>query len=160
MCNRCMYLRDGDTGVDWQPIFPDYRRKRSRAIEHSPHWVAIRGLDVDLSENPRWFKQEPIVYVEGGCYTDHELEVIADQMLRAQAKVVDIKTGKERGIGGKDPILFREHLDARKRREIYNENGIPEPHLVSGLYNRTHPQGRKVNTPEQRAKHGAAYYRG
>lgn len=114
-----------------------------------------------MYENPRWLRdQEPIVYEEGGQYTDRELEIIADQMLRAQAKVVDPETGKERGIGGVAPILFREHLDARKRREIYNENGIPEPHLVSGIYNRQHPQGRKVNTQAQRTAHGASYYRG
>lgn len=89
-----------------------------------------------------------------------ELDAVADEILRAQAKEIDPATGKERGIGGDNPILFQEHEQARKRREIYTENGVPDPSLVSGLYNRTHPQGRKVNTDEARRKHGASFYRG
>lgn len=67
--------------------------------------------------------------------------------------------GAVRGIGGKDPILFEEHFQSRKRREIYNSLGAPDPSIVSGMYNRAHPQGRKINTPEARARHGASYYR-
>lgn len=67
--------------------------------------------------------------------------------------------GIARGIGGEDPILFEEHFQSRKRREIYTAEGTPDPNIVSGLYNRSHPQGRKVNSAEQRAKNGASYYR-
>lgn len=67
--------------------------------------------------------------------------------------------GKERGIGGKDPILFEEHIQQRRRREIYNTQGIPDPQIKSGLYNRIHPNGRKVNSAEQRKKNGASFYR-
>lgn len=67
--------------------------------------------------------------------------------------------GAVRGIGGQNPILFEEHFQSRRRREIYNSLGSPDPAIVSGLYNRSHPQGRKVNSPEARAKHGASYYR-
>lgn len=67
--------------------------------------------------------------------------------------------GQERGIGGQDPILFEEHFQSRRKREIYTSIGTPDPEIVQGLYNRTHPQGRKVNSPEQRQKHGASYYR-
>lgn len=67
--------------------------------------------------------------------------------------------GAMRGIGGKNPILFKEHFDSRRRREIYNGQGFPDPSIVQGLYNRAHPQGRKINTPEARAKHGASYYK-
>lgn len=67
--------------------------------------------------------------------------------------------GAVRGIGGKDPILFEEHFQSRRRREIYNSLGAPDPSIVSGMYNRAHPQGRKINSPEARAKHGASYYR-
>lgn len=67
--------------------------------------------------------------------------------------------GKLRGIGGEDPILFEEHIQSRKRREIYTQGGTPDPEIVSGIYNRCHPQGRKVNSPEQRKKHGASWYR-
>lgn len=67
--------------------------------------------------------------------------------------------GKVKGIGGDDPILFEEHIYSRRRREIYNSIGVPDPSIVQGQYNRTHPQGRKVNSPEQRKKNGASYYR-
>lgn len=67
--------------------------------------------------------------------------------------------GAVRGIGGANPILFEEHFQSRRRREIYNSLGSPDPSIVSGIYNRAHPQGRKINTPEARAKHGASYYR-
>lgn len=67
--------------------------------------------------------------------------------------------GKERGIGGEDPILFEEHFQSRKRREIYTACGTPDPEIVSGMYNRTHPQGRKVNSEEQRKRNGASFFR-
>jgi hypothetical protein len=67
--------------------------------------------------------------------------------------------GKAKGIKGDNPILFEEHLQQRRRREIYNATGTPDPAIKAGIYNRTHPQGRKVNSPEQRKKNGASYYR-
>lgn len=67
--------------------------------------------------------------------------------------------GKERGIGGDNPILFEEHFQSRKRREIYTAQGTPDPSIVSGMYNRVHPQGRKVNSKEQRQRNGASFYR-
>jgi hypothetical protein len=67
--------------------------------------------------------------------------------------------GKARSISGENPILFEEHILSRKRREIYCKAGMPDPNIVQGMYNRPHPQGRKVNTEAQRKKHGASYYR-
>lgn len=67
--------------------------------------------------------------------------------------------GKRRGVDGDNPILFPEHEQSRKRREIYTSLGTPDPSIVQGIYNRTHPQGRKVNSKEQRSKNGASYYR-
>lgn len=67
--------------------------------------------------------------------------------------------GLARGIGGDNPILFEEHLQSRKRREIYTTIGTPEPEIVSGIYNRVHPQGRKVNSEDQRKRNGASFYR-
>lgn len=91
------------------------------------------------------------------------LECQADVLLRAHAKEVDPETGKPRGIGGDDPILFFEHLAMRKRREIYpltdQSNGVVDPSIEQGMYNRQHPQGRKVNSDEQRSRNGASYYR-
>lgn len=67
--------------------------------------------------------------------------------------------GQVRGIGGESPILFEEHIAARRRREIYTTQGTPDPEIVSGMYNRVHPQGRKVNSEEQRKRNGASFYR-
>lgn len=67
--------------------------------------------------------------------------------------------GIAKGIGGDHPILFEEHLQSRRRREIFPANGTPDPSIVAGIYNRTHPQGRKVNSSEQRKKNGASWYR-
>lgn len=108
---------------------------------------------------PSYNRNERIEYVEGQEYTARELEQIADQFLRDDARAVDPETGKERGIGGDNPILFAEHLYQRQKREILNENGVPEPGLVQGIYYRAHPEGRKINSEEQRKKNGASYYR-
>lgn len=67
--------------------------------------------------------------------------------------------GQLKGIGGENPILFEEHFQSRKRREIYTTQGTPDPSIVSGMYNRVHPQGRKVNSEEQRKRNGASFYR-
>lgn len=67
--------------------------------------------------------------------------------------------GKARGNQGHNPVLFEEHLAQRKRREIYVEAGTPDPSIEQGIYNRIHPQGRKVNTDKQRKQHGASFYR-
>jgi hypothetical protein len=76
--------------------------------------------------------------------------------------------GPRRDIRGRNPILFESHLYNRKRREIHVKDGIPDPAFTmdrwgkrptTGIYNRTHPQGRKTNTPEQRARNGASWYR-
>jgi hypothetical protein len=117
--------------------------------------------------------KDRVKYVEGRKYTDAELNALADQVLKDDSNSPKGCTcpppgqrdkdctcsGKRRGIDGENPILFDEHQKERKRREIYTKNGTPDPSLVQGIYNRTHPEGRKVNTDEQRRKNGASYYR-
>lgn len=44
--------------------------------------------------------------------------------------------GKARGIQGKNPILFENHLQDRRRREIYTTIGTPDPSIQRGMYNR------------------------
>lgn len=67
--------------------------------------------------------------------------------------------GKRRGIDGRDPILFENHLADRRRREIQTSLGTPDPSIERGMYNRTHPKGRKVNSTEQRKRNGASFFR-
>lgn len=90
---------------------------------------------------------------EDRTYTPAELDVIATAFLRH-----DIRNN-DGSIRGDNPILFEEHLKNRHKREIYTIHGTPDPAFGHGIYNRTHPEGRKVNSPEQRKRNGASYYR-
>lgn len=103
--------------------------------------------------------EENLVIYSEEKYSSFELDEMATEILRAQARATDPETGKPRGIAGENPVLFEEHLYSRKRREIYNQNGVPDPSINEGMFWRTHPQGRKVNSNDQRKKHGASFYR-
>ena len=153
----------------------------------------------------RWNNyEEGLEYEDDRKYTNTQLNQLADDFLRADAKkeicreceevgvetgelnpvsqtvedkegnelVIDFPEflcknghkwyageGKVKGIKGDAPILFEEHLYQRKRREIYTAIGTPDPSIVVGIYNRTHPEGRKVNSKSQRKVNGASYYR-
>ena len=114
-----------------------------------------------------WRKTEPLdlsTFDPDGDYTPRELDAFADAFLQADAR----ETGVESGI------LFEEQLYRRTRREIKTAEGTvqgiisnrhkdraPGRHIGDGqaMYNRQHPQGRKVNSLEQRRKNGASYYR-
>lgn len=162
MCDKCLQrsIEDED---EWLPIKVGGKLKwpKKRAPNYNLNKIRF-GDNTNVpgwKRRPSYNKDERIEFVEGEQYTNAQLEQLADQFLRDDANSIDEETGKRRGIGGEDPILFAEHLYQRQRREILNENGIPEPGLVKGLYDRTHPEGRKVNSPEARAKHGASWYR-
>lgn len=114
-----------------------------------------KQLEVDLS-----------TFDPNGKYTDRELDAYADAMLKE-----DI-----REHGNVRHVLLKDHLDSRRRREYPVDaskidesltNLLPKnndrPVNASGdgqmMYNRTHPRGRKVNSKEQRQRHGASFYR-
>lgn len=79
-------------------------------------------------------------------YSKPELEMITEKIL-----LEDTHDGPMWLNGA----MYKERI----RREIYVASGTPDPSIVEGLYNRTHPQGRKVNTEEQRKYNGAGFYR-
>lgn len=107
--------------------------------------MANRYEDLTLSEEFTWDPNQH--------YTPRELDFFADLILRA-----DVRAGnKIRGT--ENPILFAEHIRTRHKREIYNHQGVPDPSIQQGMYHRTHPEGRKVNTEEQRKRNGASYYK-
>lgn len=81
-------------------------------------------------------------------YTQNELLLLAEKILVEDTKPVQAHP----------QILLVGHLMDRKAREIYVTSGTPDPEIVQGLYWRTHPNGRKVNSAEQRSKNGASYY--
>lgn len=104
--------------------------------------------------------------------TSHqEFDPFTDAILKE-----DIKAKKDREEEDDAPvILFKEHIISRERREVPVDatqidgtltnmlKKSDRPVDASGdgqmMYNRTHPRGRKVNSKEQRTKHGASFYR-
>lgn len=62
-------------------------------------------------------------------------------------------------VEGFEDVLSRSQLASRLRREVYVGSGTPDPSVVSGIYWRTHPEGRSVNSDEQRKRNGASFYR-
>jgi hypothetical protein len=90
----------------------------------------------------------------------NQLVVLFDQMCCEDGHTWWAGEGDVKGIGDKHgpAILFEEHFASRRKREIYTTIGTPDPSIVAGMYNRTHPQGRKVNSSEQRKKNGASFY--
>lgn len=124
-----------------------------------------------MSQWYRYRKPEPVdieTFDDTEDYSNRDLEGYADAILRADSKTF---SNYSREVG----ILFPEHVYTRQRREIGNSSGIADPTLTASLqdkqkpgrhsgdgqtmYNRTHPRGRKVNSPEQRQKNGASWYR-
>jgi hypothetical protein len=76
--------------------------------------------------------------------------------------------GPRRDIRGRNPILFEPHLYNRKRRELLAKEGVVDPaytmdrwgkRTTVGIYGRSHPQGRKINSKKQRTLHGAGFYK-
>jgi hypothetical protein len=89
-----------------------------------------------------------------GQYTERELAMYTDQLLR------------EAGSPAESPFLFQEHIEPRWRKEVYPTGGTPDATITNSLspdgvtiFNRTHPDGRKVNSDTQRRSNGASYYR-
>ncbi len=92
---------------------------------------------------------------------EDEVQITSDlpELQCPQGHIWYLGEGKSRGHAGDNPVLFEEHLIQRRRREIYPVDGIPDPSIVSGMYYKTHPQGRKVNTDKARRTQGASFYR-
>lgn len=115
----------------------------------------IEGQETGKVEHiPQYKDGEPIVDDEGS-----QLILAYPELSCENGHVWFLSEGKARGHNSENPVLFEEHLIQRKRREIYTTEGVPDPNIVSGIYNRSHPQGRKINTNKQRREHGASYYR-
>ena len=73
-------------------------------------------------------------------YTKRELLLLAEKML-----LEDEKPCRE------DPAwLNADRYKHRSKHEIYCAAGTPDPAIASGLYWRTHPEGRRWRTPEER----------
>lgn len=79
------------------------------------------------------------VLQEGREYSTADLELMADDIIFSD------DDWEPDGAILKDEMLWM-----RKKREIYTAAGIADPHVQSGMYWRTHPQGRMFHTAEER----------
>lgn len=79
-------------------------------------------------------------------YSRRDLLLMAEKIL-----LTDPKPGNEHPVWLNAAQFLR-----RSKREIYVGSGTPDPAIASGLYWRSHPEGRKVRSKEQRIKH--SYY--
>lgn len=82
-------------------------------------------------------------------YSKRELLLLTEKILDA-----DPKPQMEEPV-----FLFASQLRQRSKREIYCSNGVPEPHIVSGMYNRTHPNGRRWRDAERMRETKGSFYR-
>lgn len=120
--------------------YRSYFAKRKKGCKHFPNvalsdpW-AIRNWVPDF---------DPSV-----DYTERELLLIAEKIL-----INDPKPPAEHPTW----LPAKQLLD-RAKREIYCKEGTPDPAIVSGLYWRTHPNGRTVNSLKVRREQAASYYR-
>lgn len=82
-------------------------------------------------------------------YTHWELHVLAEKML-----LEDEKASNEEPV-----YLSCNQLRMRQRREIYTGAGVLDDCVHTGLYWRTHPNGRPWNTPQRMRELTAGFYR-
>lgn len=89
-------------------------------------------------------------------YTARELEIYSNILLREDLA----------NRPNAPKIVFQEHIEPKWRRESLNISGVTDETLTNALspdgqrmYNRTHPEGRKVNSEIQRKTNGASFYR-
>lgn len=113
----------------------------------SNHWIDQHaepaGMKLESVKHfAEWLEANP--FNPEARHTPESLDMYASALLAPTAS--------------KDGILLNCHLRERASREIYNANGLPDPNIVVGIYNRTHPAGRKFSTPEER-KSGRSFYR-
>jgi hypothetical protein len=81
-------------------------------------------------------------------YTGYDLAMLAEKIL-----LEDPKPATE------DPMyLHPGMMYNRQKREIYVGSGTPDPAIASGLYNRTHPLGRRYRSKRERELNGDSFY--
>lgn len=111
-------------------------------------WRRTEAWGADLGDNPKKILELVPDF-------DAAINYTADQLLLQAERIL---CEDDRGIGEYPAILRKSHIENRKRREIYVNSGTPDPSVVQGIYNRTHPQGRKYKSPEERKANGDSFY--
>lgn len=105
---------------------------------HITDAYAVRNLVWDF--DPAWEFE----------YSERELHLMAEKLLLDDAKPYD-----------EAPYwLSCEQLRRRQKREVQTSTGTPDPAIVSGLYWRTHPEGRSARLDSRkRADTKASFYK-
>lgn len=135
------YASGARSNPDRDEVVAGYRRRAKRRATEA--WgVTLASCPKQILESvPDW---------------DDRINYTADQLLLQAERILC-----------SDPTPLQEHpavlrwdrLKERKKREIHNKNGVPDPSVCQGIYWRSHPQGRKLSTPEQRtAEKGGGFY--
>lgn len=124
-------------------------RNKSRSIQKL---IGADRRSIPYDELGQKRETEVPEYEEGKTYTKRQLTLMAECLLRDQHQTtLDAHEAPA--------ILLFPMLKDRLKREIYVGNGIPDPSVESGLYWRTHPEGRSFRTPLERKALGASFYK-
>ena len=90
-------------------------------------------------------------------------DMFGEAMLRSDIRSQEKPQQYQRQLG----ILFEGQLKKRQQREKHGKNGVVDDTITQAgspdgqrIYNRSHPEGRRVNSDEQRREHGASFYGG
>lgn len=111
------------------------------------HKGTLKNGIKDCKLSDRWTLRQAVPNFDPALefkYSQRELILLAEKILDA-----DPKPAKEHPA-----ILFMDRLLERRKREIYVASGVPDPSVVRGSFNRTHPNGRKLRTGK-----GEGFYR-
>jgi hypothetical protein len=91
------------------------------------------------------------------------IEAFGEAMLRADIRKAEKPQPYQRSLG----ILFEGQLKKRRDREKRASEGVVDEIITAAgspdgqrIYNRSHPEGRRINSEEQRKEHGASFYGG
>jgi hypothetical protein len=120
-----------------------FRRRRAREGRNFP--------DLMLSATTRIRDEVPDFDPDlADQYTQRELRLLAEKILLTDPK-----------LASEEPAwLNATSYRYRLAHEIYTASGVPDPAIASGMYWRTHPNGRKWATPEVMRATGCGFYDG
>jgi hypothetical protein len=115
---------------------------RGESLKHFPN-IHISDTSAIKREVPGF---DPALEFE---YTRRELMLLAEKILLEDSKPPH------------EPPAWHNAKIAKERfkHEIYCANGTPDPSIASGMYWRTHPQGRKWKSFDARQKNADSFYR-
>lgn len=91
------------------------------------------------------------------------IEQFGEAMLRKDINSQESPQRYQKQLG----VLFKGQLDKREKREKHSKSGVVDDSITAAgspdgqrFYNRSHPDGRRVNSEEQRERHGSSYFSG